>query len=64
MKIIKFPDPILLKSCEEILEFDYRLLRILDSMWNVMKENDGIGLAANQIGLSMDAFVLDGPKGD
>lgn len=62
MKILKFPHSKLLKPCEEVVSFDTELLDILDDMYRTMKENHGIGLAANQVGISLDMFVMEGPK--
>lgn len=63
MKILKFPDPKLLTPCDAVVNFDKTLLSILDSMWEIMKDAKGIGLAANQVGISLDAFVMEGPNG-
>lgn len=63
VKILQFPHPILLKPCEIVLRFDKSLQNTLDFMWKVMKESRGVGLAANQLGIPYDMFVLDGPNG-
>lgn len=63
MKILKFPHPLLLKPCEEVTAFDEVLLYMLDSMWKTMKENKGMGLAANQVGIRLNMFVMQGPTG-
>jgi peptide deformylase len=63
MKILKFPDPILLQSCEEVVSFDTDLMDMLDSMWKIMKRNSGLGLAANQVGIRLDMFVMETPEG-
>lgn len=63
MKILKFPHTLLLRPCEEVTRFDSETLDLLDIMWDTMKENNGIGLAANQIGYPLDMFVMNGVKG-
>jgi peptide deformylase len=63
MKILTFPDERLLTPCEEVVSFDTELLDTLDSMWKIMKESHGIGLAANQVGIKLDMFVMDTPNG-
>ena len=40
-------------------EFGENLDKLLDEMINVMKEKKGLGLAANQVGLTKRFFVLD-----
>lgn len=63
MKILQFPHPTLLEPCEEVVSFDSELIGMLDSMWETMKKNNGVGLAANQVGIPLDMFVMNGPKG-
>lgn len=63
MKILKFPHPDLLHKCPVISVFDKELKIILDSMWETMKSERGIGLAANQVGILLRMFVMDGPEG-
>ena len=62
MEITKIPHKILAKKTEEVAVEDikkgsYKEL-ILD-MKKAMKDNDGVGLAANQIGLDLSIFVVD-----
>lgn len=62
MEIIKIPDKILAKITEKVGLKDiknglYKEL-ILD-MKKAMKENEGIGLAANQINKDLSIFVID-----
>lgn len=59
MKIIKFPDPILFKKCKEVTVFGKELEVLLESMWDTMVDGKGIGLAANQVGLSYRMFVME-----
>lgn len=63
MKLLKFPHVKLLTPCEEVVNFSSELLEVLDYMWYVMEEHNGIGLAANQVGFSLNMFVMDGPEG-
>lgn len=52
-----------MKPCEEVIHFDSHLEDLLDSMYKTMKKANGIGLAANQVGISKDIFVMEGPVG-
>ncbi len=60
MNIIKFPDPILR---EQMPEFDFENpsidpIQLEKDMIQLMFENDGIGLAANQVGNRARMFVM------
>lgn len=61
MEILKFPDPRLFSKCEPVAVFGEELVTILSAMWDTMKQNDGIGLAANQVGLLLNMFVMEAP---
>lgn len=63
MNILKFPDPFLFEETELVTVFGEELKVLLDSMYDTMKANNGVGLAANQVGLTLRAFVMDGPNG-
>jgi peptide deformylase len=52
-------DPVLRTECTPVTSFDAGLERLIDDMFASMYANDGAGLAANQIGVSMRAFVYD-----
>jgi len=60
MQIIKFPDSILR---EQIPEFNFENppidpIQLEKDMINLMLANDGIGLAANQVGIKARVFVM------
>ena len=56
--IVHYGNPILKKKCKSIKKFE-NLTNIIDDMFDSMYEEDGIGLAANQIGLDMNLFIID-----
>lgn len=58
-EILQFGDPILRKECAEVTVFDRELGRLLDDMYETMREADGIGLAAPQVGILKRAIVID-----
>jgi len=64
MTILKFPSPELFQVCKEVTVFGPELKVLLDSMWDTMIANNGMGLAANQVGLSFRMFVMIGPEGE
>ncbi len=63
LKILKFPNPILLRRSRvvEIVRPEDR--ELLDSMLETMRFNQGIGLAAPQVGISKRIIVIDIGRG-
>ena len=57
--IVKDGDAILTKRCRPVEKFDRKLHTLLDDMAETMYKNDGIGLAAPQVGRSIRAVVID-----
>lgn len=62
MEILKFPHPSLFTACAPVTVFGPELKVLLESMWTTMKKTPGIGLAANQVGLSFRMFVMESPS--
>ena len=58
MEIVHYGDPILRKKCKPVQDFS-SLKTILEDMFDSMYEADGIGLAANQVGIDMNLFIID-----
>jgi peptide deformylase len=54
-------DPVLHRRCAEVTEFDRDLRRLVLDMFASMHAADGVGLAANQIGVDARVFVIDCP---
>jgi peptide deformylase len=52
-------DPVLRTVCDPVTTFDADLKRLVDDMFVSMYEARGVGLAANQIGVSRQVFVYD-----
>lgn len=63
LRIVKFPDPILSQKCEEVTSFDVKIHKILDEMAELMMKNNGIGLAANQVGINKRMFIMIDSRG-
>ena len=57
-------NPVLHRSCAPVTVFDENLRRMLLDMFASMAEADGVGLAANQIGVDARIFVIDCPDAD
>ena len=56
--IVKYGDPRLLKVCKTVEDFSI-LPDIIVTMYDSMYEAEGIGLAANQIGVDLNLFIID-----
>jgi peptide deformylase len=52
-------DPVLRTECDTVRSFDADLSRLIDDMFVSMHAAEGVGLAANQIGVSLRVFVYD-----
>jgi peptide deformylase len=52
-------DPVLRSACDPVRAFDQSLCRLVDDMFVTMYAADGVGLAANQIGVGRCVFVFD-----
>lgn len=57
-------DPVLHRACTPVAAFDRDLRHLLLDMFASMHEADGVGLAANQIGVDARVFVIDCPDAD
>ena len=58
LPIVKYGDPILRKVLDPVKNFQ-SISNILTDMFDTMYELEGIGLAANQIGLNLNLMVID-----
>lgn len=52
-------DEILRKKSKEVEKIDEKILTLLDDMIDTMHKNEGIGLAAPQVGILKRAIVVD-----
>jgi peptide deformylase len=58
-KIVKFPDPMLQQPGEPVAEFDAELRQLVADMFETMYASQGIGLAAQQVGVCKRVTVID-----
>ncbi|NPA52116.1 MAG: peptide deformylase [Aquificae bacterium] len=58
-KIRTWPDKILKQKTKEITYFDDKLKTYTDIMFQKMYQEEGVGLAANQIGIPYQILVID-----
>jgi peptide deformylase len=57
-------NPVLHKPCATVTSFDDELARLIDDMFASQRAAQGVGLAANQIGVPRRVFVYDCPDDD
>jgi peptide deformylase len=58
-EVVKWPDPVLAKAAAVVTEFDAKLKKLVDEMFESMYAAQGIGLAAPQINISQRITVID-----
>ena len=61
LTIIEYPDKILREKSKRIEKFDEDLHKLLDAMYPIMMNTNGIGLAAIQVGHAKQALILNIP---
>ena len=62
-KLRTIPDDILRKKCRVVEKIDDKILELLDDMGETMVEEDGVGLAAPQVGILKRLVVIDVGEG-
>ena len=58
LQLVRFPDPRLRKKAEKVIDFD-GLHSIIPDMRKIMRKQDGVAIAANQVGLTGSFFVTE-----
>ena len=58
LEVVNYGNPILRKVCEPVKDFT-KLDAVVDDMFDSMYEAEGIGLAANQVGIDLNLFIID-----
>ncbi len=57
--IVKFGDPVLNKKSRPVEKFDEKLATLIDDMKETMYHENGVGLAAVQVGMLRRVVVID-----
>lgn len=58
-KVREMGDPVLSKKCKEVTELTPRLQELIDDMFETLYEENGVGLAAPQVGILKRIVVID-----
>ena len=61
LKIVKFGDETLRKVARPVEEITPRIITLIDDMIETMREADGVGLAAPQVGVLRRVVVIETP---
>ncbi len=64
LKIVEYPDKRLKEKSKKVQKFDLKLHRLLDSMYPIMINTNGIGLAAIQVAHALRVLILNIPDED
>lgn len=59
-----YGDPVLREKAKAILAFDDSLHSLVTDLYDTMAAYNGVGLAANQVGVAQRVFVVDVPHED
>jgi peptide deformylase len=59
LKIVKYPEPVLQQPGEPVTEFNDELRKFVADMFETMYASQGIGLAAQQVGVAKRITVID-----
>ncbi len=58
------PDPVLRQKARRVSKIDDALHKLIDDMIDTMRDADGVGLAANQVGVLQRVVVIEIPEED
>ena len=64
LPVVKYGHPVLRKPVKIVSEFDDKLTALIDDMKDSLKAEDGIGLAANQVGVPLHVLIIDTTSAD
>jgi peptide deformylase len=64
MNLFYYPAKVLEIPCEVVVDFNDELNLLLDGMKEVMLKHNGLGLSANQVGVSKRVMIVKNNKGE
>lgn len=64
LTLVHYPDPVLRARAAEVPDITHEVRAVAKRMLDIMREHEGIGLAAPQVGLSWRLFVTQVPEGE
>jgi peptide deformylase len=64
LRIVEFPDPVLRRRAAEVPAITDEVRQVAGRMVELMREAEGVGLAAPQVGLAWRLFVAEVPENE
>jgi peptide deformylase len=61
LPITRWGEPVMHQACKPVTEFDDNLAKLVADMVATMRAAEGVGLAANQVGVDLQLFVFECP---
>lgn len=62
LKLRFYPDPMLKRVAQKVTRFDWKIRKHAEEMSSLMFKEEGIGLAAPQVGLSIRLIICHDPR--
>jgi peptide deformylase len=63
-EIVTLPDPVLRRKTRKVIDFGPELQSLIEDMIETMRAEPGVGLAANQVGVSQQVIVVEYPENE
>jgi len=63
-EVVTLPDPVLRRKTRKVTDFGPDLQTLVEDMVETMRAEPGVGLAANQVGVSLRLLVVEYPEDD
>ena len=64
LPLVHAPHPVLRQPTRQVKNIDRRIRKLVDDMIETMHDANGVGLAANQVGISLRVAVIQLPEDD
>ena len=64
LPLVHAPHPVLRQKTRQVKDIDRRIRKLVDDMIETMHDANGVGLAANQVGVSLRVAVIQLPDDD
>lgn len=63
-EVVTLPDPVLRRKARKVTDFGPELQSLVEDMIETMRAEPGVGLAANQVGVSLQVVVVEYPENE
>ena len=63
-EVVTLPDPVLRRKARKVTDFGPELQSLIEDMIETMRAEPGVGLAANQVGVSQQVVVVEYPENE